>query len=396
MGAIASLASKRLSVVPGAEASVEVLVRNTGTVVDQLTAGVLGDAAPWAAAEPPFLSLFPGTEGTLRIVFRPPRDASVPAGPLPFGVRIASREDPAGSVVEEGVLDVAPFADVTAELAPRTSRGSRGATHDLAVDNRGNAPLNATISAADPDQLLDFDIKPPSVVAEPGAATFARLAVRPRKRFWRGQPQTRPFRVQVEAPGQMPVGADGTLLQEPLLPPWFLRALAALLALLLALIVIWLFLLRPTIQSAAQERAEQVLESAGIPVGGGVVTPPGGGDPGGGDPGGGGGAPAGGGGGVAVVSTPRDGRIVANGEPARPGQDRTLFVTDLVFSNPGAESGDLLLRRSGETLLVLRLENFRDLDFHFVTPIVVRPDQRLELQCPGCQDAAVYFSGYER
>jgi hypothetical protein len=48
-------------------------------------------------------------------------------------------------------------------------------------------------------------------------------------------------------------------------------------------------------------------------------------------------------------------------------------------------------------LLVLRLENFRDLDFHFVTPIVVAQGQQLSLACPtGCTDSAVYYSGYQR
>ena len=65
---------------------------------------------------------------------------------MPFGVHVISKEDPQGSVVEEGVVDIAPFSDVFAELAPRTSRGRRGASHDLAIDNRGNSAINATIS----------------------------------------------------------------------------------------------------------------------------------------------------------------------------------------------------------------------------------------------------------
>ena len=74
----------------------------------------------------------------------------------------------------------------------------------------------------------------------------------------------------------------------------------------------------------------------------------------------------------------------------------TLFITDLVFSNPAAESGPLQLRRNDDELLVLRLENFRDLDFHFVTPIVFGPGDRLRLTCDDCEQAAVYYSGFER
>ena len=52
----------------------------------------------------------------MNVRFAPPRSADVVAGQVPFGVRVFSSEDPSGSVVEEGVIDVAPFVDVTAEM----------------------------------------------------------------------------------------------------------------------------------------------------------------------------------------------------------------------------------------------------------------------------------------
>ena len=69
-----------------------------------------------------------------------------------------------------------------------------------------------------------------------------------------------------------------------------------------------------------------------------------------------------------------------DGDAITPSKGRTLNITDLVFSNPDGATGTLRLRRSGEDLMVLRLENFRDLDFHFVTPIVVGPGQQLRLR----------------
>ena len=48
---------------------------------------------------------------------------------------------------------------------------------------------------------------------------------------------------------------------------------------------------------------------------------------------------------------------------------------------------------------MLRLENFRDLDFHFVTPIVVASGQSLGIGCDdpnACSGASVYYSGYSR
>jgi hypothetical protein len=81
-----------------------------------------------------------------------------------------------------------------------------------------------------------------------------------------------------------------------------------------------------------------------------------------------------------------------------------LAVTDLVFENPSGNSGTLYLvrRESGkpdQILLTLRLENFRDLDFHFVTPLVFKEKQTMTLSCSpdpsGSKcDAAAYYSGY--
>ncbi|HEY5488641.1 MAG TPA: hypothetical protein VIK00_02300 [Candidatus Limnocylindrales bacterium] len=407
MGAAAHLESRLIAVTPGSQASVQLRVRNTGSVVDQFTFQVLGDAQAWSTVTPPSLSLFPGAEDAVSVSFIPPRSAQVQAGQLPFGVHIISKEDAQGSVVEEGVVDVAPFSDVFAELAPRTSRGSRRASHDLAIDNRGNAPINATLSAVDPDRLLNFDVRPPGVVAQPGTATFAKIGVRPRKSFWRGQSQTRPFQVLLEGAGPTPVTVEGTMVQEAILPPWTMRALLLLAAALIALVLIWLFLLKPAIQSTAQEQTAQMLAQVGItpPPGGFKQQPPANSGPSGGaTP-----APGSSPGSVTNVASapplagggqPTDGRIVFGQASLQVPAGKTVFVTDLVFANPSdTATGQLRLERSGQALLVLRLEDFRDLDFHFVTPIVVAAGQSLGIGCDdpnACAGTSVYYSGYTR
>ena len=348
---------------------------------------------------------------------------------MPFGVRVQSKEDPAGSTVEEGSLEIAVFSDTGAELVPRTSRGSTRARHDLAVDNRGNAKLNATIQAEDPDKLLSFDVNPPSVVADPGTAAFARISVKPKQRFLRGPSKTRAFQVQLVTPGQPPVTVAGTLLQESVLPPWFLRALLAVIAVGVALVLLWVFLLQPAVQTAATDRADQVLASAGIKPPGPGATPPAAATP----------APTTAAGGAtptpavsqppatsvtgtatptpiatptptatpgfATNGTPRDGRVIANSGPISPTAGKSLYLTDLIFSNPdstGTVTGEVDLVRvlpdtSTVELLVLQLETFRDLDFHFVTPIVIQSGQSIELVCPAqCGATAVYFSGFEQ
>jgi hypothetical protein len=76
----------------------------------------------------------------------------------------------------------------------------------------------------------------------------------------------------------------------------------------------------------------------------------------------------------------------------------SLYLTDFLFSNPDPTgAGEIRLERDGQALFVLRLENFRDLDFHFVTPILVADGQELAIVCPtGCPGAALFYSGYQR
>jgi hypothetical protein len=401
MGAIASLAQATLPVEPGGEAAVDVTVRNTGTVVDEFTIEVLGEGGAWATADPPALSLFPGAEGMTRVTFRPPRASSTRAGAARFGVMVRSREEPDGSTVEEGTLDVAPFEQPTAELIPRTSHGGRRGRHELAIDNRGNTRLEAALEGVDPDRLVGFDFDPPNVSVEPGVAGFARLLVKPARTFWRGPAKTRPFQVAVQpdAPGASPLIIDGSFLQESLLPWWFTRALLALFALLVAAILLWVFVLQPQIRSTA---AETLVDFGFSPKPGSAAA-------------GGGGQPTPGASGELAVTPPPgggqsqiDGRLDTTTNAVKPTAG-TLFLTDLVFSNPTGANGDLTLQRTsadGTTttqLLVLRLENFRDLDFHFVTPIAVHPGETLALvancsapagPAPAACTPAVFYSGY--
>jgi hypothetical protein len=414
MGASVTLTAPSIGVAPGGEATLELRLRNTGTVVDEFALGVLGDAAGWSSVEPPTISLFPGAEETARIIFRPPRSPQVPAGPMPFGLHARSREDAAGSTVEEGIVEVGPFLEPFAELIPRTSRGSRSASHDLALDNRGNIRLNAEVEAADADRLLGFDVKPPGIVVEPGMAGFAKVRVKPAKLFWRGTPKTRPFQLVVRPEGGMPVTLDGALLQEAVLPSWTMRALLALLALLILAVILWLGVLKPSIESAASDAVASplaelrddvntALDDAGLPT----MGPDG--APDGESPSPGPSASAGSSGPppsppgpfIPGLGNPIDGRLLLGQEAFVP--TGTLFVTDLVFSNPNGRTGAIILRREGDdgtdiTMIELDLENFRDLDFHFVTPIVVTSGRRLsmDLRCTSAGECnpAILWSGY--
>jgi hypothetical protein len=430
MGASATLSAPAVAVAPGEEAVIEIRVRNTGGVVDQLVLDVLGEAGSFAAVEPNLLNLFPGAEGTATIRFRPPRAAKTPAGAVAYAVRVWSKEDPEGSTVEEGRLDVGAFVDTNAELLPRTSRGRRQGRHELAVDNRGNQPLQASVSVVDPDELITARHET-TLVVPPGSAVFQTIVIRPKRPFLRGQAKTIPFQVIVSGEGQPPVATDGAILQEQVLPKWLLPAALIALGALVAGFVLWQTLLNPRIQTAARQAAEeqtgevaeqaaaaeeaataaqQSAANAAEAAGGGADGAGGGGA--GGAPGtppagglGPGSAPAG--------SAPIDFRLTGEFDPSgsfeTPGSaefdvpdGQTLQITDIVFQNPGADTGRLQVRRADDVLFEIGLANFRDYDYHFVTPLEFTDDEAVAIavQCdsggtPGsaCTPAAS-FTGF--
>jgi hypothetical protein len=215
MGASVELSVASVVVEVGGEASLDLTVRNTGSVIDELSFSVLGAAGAWTVIEPGLLSLLPGSEGTAQVHFRPPRSASIPAGRTPFGIMVASREDPEGSIVEEGTVEVTRLVEVAAELNPRTSRGRREGTHDLTVSNRGNAPITVEVAATDPGDLLYLTVTPPQLVIEAGGSGTARIVAQARWELEQGSPQTIPFKVTVTPEGDAATTIDGALVQEP-------------------------------------------------------------------------------------------------------------------------------------------------------------------------------------
>jgi len=89
--------SAAVEVEPGGQASCSVVIENTGMVVDGVLLDILGDAAEWTSVEPAQVNLLPGASAPAKIVFKPPRTATLPPGEVPFGLRAMSQEDPDGS-----------------------------------------------------------------------------------------------------------------------------------------------------------------------------------------------------------------------------------------------------------------------------------------------------------
>lgn len=407
MGAVTSLATTHLVVNAGATAVCEVRVRNSGQVVDQFAVDVVGEAAGWTTVEPGIVNLLPGAEATVRVLFSPPRSPEVLAGLVPFGIRVQSREDPYGSVVVEGDVDVAAFREIAAEVVPKKGRGSRRARFRLAVDNVGNEDTPVEIVAIDPEDELRITVEPQALLTKPGTATVAKATVAPHRRFLRGEPKQHQFQLVALPEGKDPVTTNATMVQYPLMPGWVIPALAALVAMAVVLAVLWFTLFRPTVQSIAQDATQQQAsqaqsaaaqakkaasqannaasqaQAAGGGAGGGAAK--GGGAAG--AAGGGAGAGASGAAKPAPAPTPTEFRIAANATPVTDGSfqnfsftapnNQQLSIGDLVLQNPRGDSGFLEVKIGTSVVLTEGLANFRDLDYHYVDALHVAPNQKV-------------------
>ncbi len=426
MGAAVAFGAARIEVVPGETTTVDVRVRNTGQVVDQYDLDVLGDITSWVAVRPASINLLPGAEETVTLTFTPPRSSAAPAGEATFALRVLSHEDTAGSVIDEAVVVVAPFVDIAAELVPRTSRGSRKGRHELAVDNAGNQPTMVEIRMLDPDRLLEFRIDTSRLDTDPGTATFVGLQARPAKRFLRGPNKTLPFEVVVIPEGGEPQNIPGSLLQEAVLPKWLMVAALFAVAGIVMLTALWFTVIKPEVRSTAKEAVQQETtklaesiaavqsEAAAAAADAEEAKAAAGLGPGGADPGAGEPTPTPtaeprGPAEAAFAPTATDLRITTEAEPntagefttftSEPPEDKLVWVSDMVLQNPRGDSGILQVRRGEDVLFEVGLDNFRDLDYHFIQPVRFSQDQAIvvavDCRNPGTTvcTPAVYFTG---
>lgn len=234
----------------GGEATTWLRVRNTGDIVEEYHINVVGEPAAWCAIEPAALRLFPGTAGSVRLTFAPPRSPDAAAGPHPYGVRVRPVEVPDAVTVPEGNLSVIPFADIHAELLPVTVRGWRRGRPRLVVDNYGNTTVTAAVVTAASGNQIDFDIRQPGFQVPPGRAHFSVLSLRPERLLWLGRKVSHPFTATVQPSGSEPATVSGTYIQSALLPTWMARFGMVLAGLLAAFMSLW-FLARPAVSSNA-------------------------------------------------------------------------------------------------------------------------------------------------
>jgi hypothetical protein len=166
----------RLDVEPGSTTDVVVDVVNTGSVIDGVSARVIGLPDQLVKAEPPLLPLFPDSGGSVRLSLAVP--PTLRAGRHALTVEVVSHGAKVPSQYVDLDLDVAARPGLALAAQPRMIRARRGARFVLELRNDGNVALDVTFTAVDADRAVRTELAPASLHLEAGAVAPVLLTVR--------------------------------------------------------------------------------------------------------------------------------------------------------------------------------------------------------------------------
>ena len=251
----------RLEVTPGVPTVFEVDVFNTEDIIEGFRVTLENlDRPVGLISSPPELSLFPATEGTATITLTLPRD--FPAGEHTVLVQVTGTTDPLAIAAVPLALQVAPVYDAGLSLEPQSVTGGRRAKFTVVAENRGNVPLEMSLSATDAEKALRCRFAASEVTVPPGRRVRAAMLAKGKRPFL-GAPLPRILTVRSLSTPAPPAEALGTFIQKP----WIPRAMLTLLAILLALGLWGTVLFRGVNKAADQVAAEVKPTGASVIVG---------------------------------------------------------------------------------------------------------------------------------
>jgi hypothetical protein len=352
---------------PGNAVALTLRLHNDAQSEEVVKLRPLGELAEHTVLQSETIYLEPGESFEVPVIVDV--STTLTSGSHTSGIEVSSGNG--GRITAEAIIAVeATVAYAVSLIPPRSSSGASG-KHQVVVDNTGNTPMTIEVAAQADDELVDIELAAPLVNVDPGKTAKIEMKLHPRARFWSGQPQEHAFVVRVAGSDHQIHELEGVYEQGPRVRPWVAPALAGMLGALLIGIIAWFALLKPAVESIADDRAALALEeqqaafddtvdeledaaerARQLPYG-----------------------------------TPADLRLNAEASPGGSANesftvasDRILSVTDVVFQNPDGAVGRVALLRSGEVLLESELANFRDLDMHLVAPFQFEGSDTVEIQ----------------
>jgi hypothetical protein len=240
------MTNDQLAAEPGGLVSTTVSVYNASAVVEEFTFEPLGPCAGFMQIVPDQVSLLPGDESTVEVMFNPPAGRSTEAGALPFGVRAISGVDDYYAAVAEGILNLGAVFDLDTRLVGVTPVHRWVGRYRAEFINNGTALVALDLAMMSEAEDLGFAFAPTQMDLERGESGEAFIKVRPRRPFFMGQPRRHNFQMaytrysELNDPADPTVDGtlDGTFEQRPVASRRLLTVAALAVAAVIALVAL--------------------------------------------------------------------------------------------------------------------------------------------------------------
>ncbi|HEY7813724.1 MAG TPA: carboxypeptidase-like regulatory domain-containing protein [Nakamurella sp.] len=191
-----SAGSTLVDLAPGSSTDVDVDVVNTGSLIDGVTARVIGLPEQQVTTHPPVLALFPDSVGRLTLNLELP--SAYPAGRHPLTVEVFSRQEGVPTEYVDLDLVVPTRPDFRLTVRPEVARAHRTGRFVLTVTNSGNVRLAVGLAAADPERVVSPKVMPERLLLDAGRSGDVLIEARgPRMIF--GSEVDRPVTVTATA-----------------------------------------------------------------------------------------------------------------------------------------------------------------------------------------------------
>ncbi len=251
-----------IEVVPGTSAVFQLTIVNLGDTTESFSLAPVGLAAGWTTIRPGSVTLFGGSQEIVDVEVHPPLLPSTTAGPTALTVRIVPQSDPDEVGSSETTLQVGPTYTRRLHMLQPALRARRTAVYEMMLENQGNTQASCRLHLLDPTGRVDGDFDPPAAGVEPGASSLVRLKVHANRLQWQRRSRTVQFTVDADQPGCPTASAPVTFVQASMVPERLFSRLVALLAVAVALGLVWVGLIKPAIRDAADDAVAEQLPAA--------------------------------------------------------------------------------------------------------------------------------------
>ncbi len=251
-----------IEVVPGTSAVFQLTIVNLGETTETFSLAPVGLAAGWTTIRPGSVTLFGGSQEVVDIEVHPPLLPSTTAGPTALTVRIVPQSDPDDVGSSETTLQVGPTFTRRLHMLQPALRARRTAVYEMMLENQGNTQASCRLHLLDPTGRVDGDFDPPAAGVEPGASSLIRLKIHANRLLWDRRSRTVQFTIDADQPGCPTASAPVTFVQASMIPDRLFGRLLAVAATVFALALVWFGMIKPAINSAADDAVAQQLPAA--------------------------------------------------------------------------------------------------------------------------------------